>query len=139
MSYSSPCRPEETPPGSRFLHTSGSVSIFSFSPRCPCTGVLSINLQRNICGCLLLSPYFFLPGMIQSSAHRAYTTWPRVSPGPRCFAAVWGTAGGRQTTGRPQLPGDGRRSCKLFQSHKRVGPTTFCALWAHYFVKKNKD
>lgn len=103
MNYSSPSRLGDRSFPSR-VSSSTHLDHWAFFPR-PCTRIISINLQSNICEPLFISPYFFspLPLMIWC-LFTGLTPGSQVSPGPRCFAALCWRAGGCRTTGRPQPP-----------------------------------
>ena len=124
-----PLRPvsrQEFPPGSPFLPTSGSLSLFFFFFfSCPCTRVISINLQCNICESLFISPFSLSLSLSLSLSViwcllTGLTQGSQVSPGPRCFAVLCG-AGGCWTTGDRCFLETSRlgRSQELFQSHDR--------------------
>ena len=93
-----PLRPvsrQEFPPGSPFLPTSGSLSLFFFFFfSCPLSWVIFINLQCNICESLFISPFSLSLSLSLSlcdlvSAHWAYTGQPSLSRSQMFRCALW--------------------------------------------------
>lgn len=104
MNYSSPSLLEETGVSPReSLPPHIWITERFFSP-CPCTRIISINLQCNICESLFISPYFFSLsplwfGVCSLGLHQAAKSLQV----PDVLLLCGGRAGGCRTAGRPQL------------------------------------